>query len=326
MKINTQLMLFAVLGFFACFLFFEVILLVWKEKHSAEARKLASRLKGVASDNVYRNEISILRSRIQDSQSQLIKIIGWFFDIRELDILLLQSGKLWSVEQFTRYIFLFFVSGFVIGLVSGFDWIWCMLFGACASLLPLMHIYLERSKRLKLVEQQLPDAIDSMARSLKAGHSFQSAFKIVSDEFAEPLAGEFRISLEETNLGVPLGEAMLNLSRRVPITDLKFFVIAILIQRESGGNLAHVLTSMSKIIRDRFQLMRDISTLSAEGRTSAWVMWLMPVMIVPLMSAITPYYAKLLFGTEVGLTLLKIGFVLMIFAGLCMRKIIQIKV
>lgn len=326
MQMNSQLMLFTVLGFFACFLFFEAVMLLWREKHSAEAKRLASRLKGVSSDNVYRSEISILRSRIQDSNSWLIKVVGWFIDIRELDIFIMQSGKLWSVEQFTRYVFLFFVSGFVIGLVLGLGWMWCVLFGGVASLLPLFHIFMERTKRLEKIEQQLPDAIDSMARSLKAGHSFQGAFKIVSDEFLEPLAGEFRITLEETNLGVPVGDAMLNLSRRVPITDLKFFVIAILIQRESGGNLANVLTSMSVIIRERFQLMREIKTLSAEGRTSAWVMWLMPVLIVPLMTALTPYYAKLLFGTETGLTLLKIGCVLMVLAGLCMRKIIQIKV
>jgi len=326
MQMSTQLVLFSVLVFFACFLLFEAGILLWKEKHSSEAKKLATRLDNISNEHLYQKEISILRQRFQDNQSLAVRIVQWFVDLRKIDMVLMQSGKNWTVEQFGRYLLYFFIAGFLVALVFGLSVLLAALAGACAALLPIWHIFQERTKRLEKLEQQLPDAIESMARSLKAGHSFQSAFKIVGEEFNEPLAAEFRMTLEESNLGVPLNEAMLSLSKRVPITDLKFFVIAILIQRESGGNLANVLTSMGQIIRERFQLMREIRTLSAEGRTSGLVMWLMPVFIVPLMSLLAPYYSKLLFGTDTGLTLLKIGCVLMIIAGIVMRKIVQIKV
>lgn len=323
---NPIFILFSVLVFFTFLLLVQFGVLFWREKHSKEAKKLATRLDSINHISHYEKEISILRKRFQDSESPIVKVAQKFIDLRNLDLVLLQSGKSWSVEDFGRHTLIFFAGSFCLSLLAGTGLFLSLILGLLICLCPLIYILKERTQRLEKIEYQLPEAIESMARSLKAGHSFQSAFKIVGEEFSEPLACEFRTTLEESNLGIPLNEAMLNLSKRVPITDLKFFVIAIMIQRESGGNLANVLTSMGQIIRERFQLMREIKTLSAEGRMSGIVMWVMPILIIPMMSVMTPYYSELLFHTDAGLFMLQAGGVLMLFAGLTMRKIVNIKV
>ena len=126
------------------------------------------------------------------------------------------------------------------------------------------------------IERQLPDALDLMTRALRAGHAFSSALKMAGEEMAEPIAGEFRTVHDEVNFGVSLEQALTHLSERVPLTDLRYFVVAVLIQRDSGGNLTEILGNLSQLIRERLKLLAKVKVLSSEGRMSAWILGLMP--------------------------------------------------
>lgn len=327
MNLDPQFVLFIILAFVSIFLAIEAIYIWWREKHSNEARRLNTRLLQISNDDdLFIKQHSILKNRLQDNKSWRVNMLKHLIDIHKLDALLLQSGKLWTVQKFLNYTMVGLLAGLVLGFMINRGAIITLILMALLTAWPLIYILYERDKRIEKIQKQLPEAIDSIARSLKAGHSFMGAFSMIGEELSDPIATEFRITLEESNLGVPLSDALLNFSNRIPLTDLKFFVIAILIQRESGGNLAEILTSMSKIIRERFKLMGEVRTLSAEGRTSAWVMWLMPFFMMGIMSALSPSYAPILFGTESGQFLLKVGLVLMILAAIWMRKIVKIKV
>lgn len=327
MKLDPQFVLFGVLAFLAVFIALQAIFVWWREKHSEEAKRLKTRLQKISNDrDLFVQQHSILKNRLKDNEHIWLDYLSRFIDLQKLNGLLMQSGKFWSINQFIQYSIIWSSSGILIGFVIGKDLLITIVLGLGMLFVPYFYILSEKNKRFDKFQTQLPEAIDSIARSLKAGHSFTSAFSMIGEELQDPIATEFRITLEESNLGVPLNEALLNLSKRVPITDLKFFVIAILIQRESGGNLAEILTSMSKIIRDRFKLMGEVKTLSAEGVTSAKVMWAMPFVMMGLMSIIAPYYAPLLFGTEAGIFFLKLGFVMMVIGGLWMRSVVRIRV
>ena len=147
----------------------------------------------------------------------------------------------------------------------------------------------------------------------------------MGEELADPIATEFRITMEENNLGININEAMQNLAERVPLTDLKFFVVAVLIQRETGGNLAEILGNISNIIRERFKLRRQIGVMTAEGRLSAKILGAMPIIMLMIMSALNPTYAPLMFNSPTGIYSLKIAAVMMILGFIWMRSIINIK-
>jgi tight adherence protein B len=192
--------------------------------------------------------------------------------------------------------------------------------------LPYLYVDRKRSKRLLQLERQLPDVADTLGRALRAGHSFPSAVGMVSTEFPQPMGGEFRITFDEINYGVPLNEALMNLAKRIPISDLRYFVIAVLIQRETGGNLAEVLDSIAFLIRERFKLFDKVRVLSAEGKMSAWVLGLLPFITAAAMLALNRPFLEVLWTDPVGLKVIGAMLVMMVVGVFLMRRIIKIRV
>ncbi len=165
----------------------------------------------------------------------------------------------------------------------------------------------------------MPEAADFLARALRAGHSFINVLQMVGNELPEPLAGEFRIAHEEINYGVPMNEALHNLAARIPLTDLRYLVIAVLIQRESGGNLAEILGNISRIIRARLKLLAQVRVLSAEGRMSAWILGLLPFGVMGVMTVSSPHYVSMLWTDPSGERLLWYGLGMIIVGVLWLR-------
>jgi tight adherence protein B len=191
---------------------------------------------------------------------------------------------------------------------------------------PVIRVLRARRQRLKAIEQQLPDALELMARALRAGHAFLSALQMVSTEGSEPIAQEFRMTFDEVNYGVAMQDALMNLATRVPVTDLRFFVIAVSIQRETGGNLAELLDKLGMLIRARFKLLGTIRVLSAEGRLSAWILSLLPFVLVVLINLVNPKFMSILWTDPAGVYLVGGGLILMTIGIVWMRRIIQIRV
>jgi tight adherence protein B len=196
----------------------------------------------------------------------------------------------------------------------------------CAFLSPYSFIFLKRRRQYRRFSTLLPDAMDLVARALRAGHSLTAALDLVGQEIADPVGKEFRRVSEEQNLGLPLRDALLNFADRRPIDDVQFLVAAMLIQRETGGNLVEVLDKTTTLLRDRMRLQGQIRTHTAQGRLTGWILCLLPIAMYFALTAINPEYTKPLTQDALGQRLLIIGSFLMLLGILVIRKIIRIKV
>jgi tight adherence protein B len=198
--------------------------------------------------------------------------------------------------------------------------------GIVAMFLPIGFVAFKRKRRLRKFEEHFPEALDLLGRAVRAGHAFTTGIEMISKECAEPLAGEFRTAFEEQNFGLPLRDALLNLSERVPIIDVRFFVTAILIQKETGGNLAEILDGLSRVIRDRFRIYRDVQVKTAQGRLTAAILISLPIVMLLLLSAINPGYIAVLFTDPAGPIVLVIAAVLQVIGSAILWKIIHFEV
>jgi len=190
---------------------------------------------------------------------------------------------------------------------------------------PLFYVLNRRKARRRLFEQQFPDALDMMTSALRAGHGFTKALQLVAMEAPDPVGTEFRKTFEEQNLGLPIREALLNLTQRIASVDVKLFVTAVVIQRESGGNLTEVLLKISETIRSRFKLMGQVKTLTAQGRFSSWILGGLPVALALIISMLNPDYIMLLFKDPFGKMMVTAALMMEIIGFVVIRKIVNVK-
>jgi tight adherence protein B len=232
----------------------------------------------------------------------------------------------WSVEHFLMWSAAACIVGFCLTLSWAVPLGVKVVFALACMMLPRAVVRRARRRRLIRIELQLPEAADFIARALRAGHSFTNVLQIVGNELPEPLSGEFRIAREEINYGVPLNEALHNMAARIPLTDLRYLVIAVIIQRDSGGNLAEILGNISQIIRARLKLAAQVRVLSAEGRMSAWILGALPFFVMVMMMLINPTYIAVLWTDPAGERLLCYAAVMIVLGVFWLRKVIHIRV
>jgi len=318
---------------FIVFLFAAIILgiegayLWWASTHGAGAQRIARRLQ-LMSGNQSRSaeRISILKLRRFGSHDATDRLLQRLPFAHRIDRLLVQSGTTWSVERFLLCSGALMLGALCLVLqwplplpVQGAAVLFC-------ALVPLLLARRARRRRLARIEEQLPDAADFIARALRAGHSFSNVLQIVGNELPEPLSGEFRIAREEINYGVPLSEALHNMAARIPLTDLRYLVIAILIQRETGGNLAEILGNIAHIIRGRLRLAAQVRVLSAEGRMSAWILGLLPLAVCGMLMLVNPKYVMVLWTDPTGIKLLWTALGMICIGVIWLKKMIRIRV
>jgi tight adherence protein B len=320
--------LFGTAIFIAVVLMLEGAYLSWNARRGPEARRLERRLQAMSAGGHHGGDtdLSILKQRLLSNSPGLQQLLLRVPRVQSLDQLLVQSGVSMSVARFCGMTLACMVMGFVVSAFFPILLLFSLVTGLLCSVLPLLYVLRTRHKRLNRIEQQLPDAIDLMGRALRAGHAFPNAVKMVGDEMAEPIGSEFRILFDEVNYGIAMQDALLNLASRIPSMDLKYLVIAVLIQRETGGNLAELLDNVSGIIRARLKLLGTIRVLSAEGRMSAWVLGLLPFATAFVLQLVNPGFMSLLWADPAGNRMLYGVVVLMFFGMLWMRKIIRIHV
>jgi tight adherence protein B len=192
--------------------------------------------------------------------------------------------------------------------------------------LPYAYASYRRNKRFEKFEELFPEAIDTLARAVRAGHAFTTALEMITDEVAEPVAGEFRQLYEEQKFGMPVRDALLNLTERMPLVDVKFFVTAVMLQRETGGNLAEILDNLSYVIRERFKIQRQVRVYTAQGRLTMALLMGMPPIIVTVMLILNKDFIRPLFADPIGHMLLVAGISLQTVGYFVIRKIIRIQV
>jgi tight adherence protein B len=196
---------------------------------------------------------------------------------------------------------------------------------SCAAV-PFVHVWWKRRQRFNKFLENLPDALDLVSRALSAGHAFSEALHMVSIEMPEPIATEFRKAYEEQNLGLSIKLALENLTQRMPLLDLKMCVTAIMIQRETGGNLAEILEKVGYTIRERFRIMGDLKTLTTSSRMSAWLLCALPIAVALMVTVMNPDYMSVLWKDQRGHYLIAIALFMQITGMLIVRKILNIKI
>lgn len=312
--------------------FFTIVLMIagfyslWNIYKSPEAIRINDRLAKINETWSDNKKTTLIKKRLLSESIVLDSQLKKIPYIHKLDRILLQSGLELSVSNFLFYSILFALIGCIISVIFELKFIYIMIFSLLMGLLPILYVMRKRSDYLNKMEVQLPEAIDLMARALKAGHAFSGALQMVGTEGMEPIALEFRTTFDEINYGVPMQEALIHLTVRVPITDLRYFVIAVMIQRESGGNLAELLESISSLIRARLKLLGTIRVLSAEGKLSAWILGCLPFALALMIQLANPGYLDILFIDPIGTTLMSIMLIVMIVGVYIMRRIIKIRV
>lgn len=324
---GNDFLIVAVLVFVAIMLMLESLYLMWRAQRGPQARKFHNRLRLLTAVRDVTPETQLLKQRLLSDLPPLERRLQSLPRVRALDRFLVQSDVGWSVSRLV----------FTCIATAGGAWATTVsmahqshlvgvLAAAVFGALPVLYVTHKRDKRLKKIEAQLPDALDLMTRALRAGHAFSSALKMAGEEMAEPIAAELRIVHDEVNFGVSLQEALTHLSDRVPITDLRYFVVAVLIQRESGGNLTEVLTNLSRLIRERAKLLAKVKVLSAEGRLSAWILAIMPFGLAGLLNVLNPAFISKLWTDPLGIMMVKYLLVMMAMGILVLRRIVRIRV
>jgi tight adherence protein B len=221
------------------------------------------------------------------------------------------------------------VAGLVAYLIAGYFFLHFYLalpVGIAAAVMPMAYVAFMRSRRLRKFEEHFPEALDLLGRAVRAGHAFTTGLEMISKECPEPLAGEFRTAFEEQNFGLPLRDALLNLTERVPIIDVRFFVTALLIQKETGGNLAEILDGLARVIRDRFRIYREVRVRTAQGRLTAGILIALPIAMIFLLGILNPHYVGVLFTDPWGPWVLGAAALLQVIGSAILWKIIHFEV
>jgi tight adherence protein B len=289
-------------------------------------KKLESRLSEIEEESSEESFSSLLRQKYLRQLSPLERQLEDLPSMRHLAQIIAQGGHKFLAY---RVVLLSVVSAVVAVLVA-----WMMtrsvaitaLSFALSGALPFMKIFSDRTKRIQQFEEQLPDAIDMVKRALRAGHPFTGAIKLVSEEMDEPVAGEFGTTFSDINYGNDARRAMIGLLQRVPSVTVMALVTSILVQRETGGNLAEILEQISSVLRGRFKLQRKVKTLSAEGRMSAWILALVPLVLFAVIWMSSPDYLPLLLEEEAGKKMVIYGVVSGVIGIFWVRRVIRIEV
>jgi tight adherence protein B len=216
--------------------------------------------------------------------------------------------------------------GVTIGWLARVPWFFLPFSGGILFLIPLGWVWWKRFQRLKKFSSQLPDALELVARALRAGHSLAAGMHVVAEEMPSPIADEFSRVYEEQNLGIPIEDALNSMCVRVPNLDLRFFVTSVAIQRQTGGDLAEILDNIGYIIRERYRILGQVKALTAEGRLSGVVLIALPFLLFLVMLHIQPSYVSLLWTHEMGIQFSIFAVVMQILGALVIRKIVNIKV
>jgi len=296
---------------------------------TSKSRRIVERLKEGRSQSQHEQKLkeSIVRKRAGELQGGALEgVLSKLQIVSKLQRVLDQADVEWSASKLLVNLSL--ISGGVTGVMMLLQLspISSLAAGAGVIILPILYLLRKRKKRIRQIMLQLPDVFDLMGQALKAGHSLASAIQLVSEQLPDPIAKEFAQVFHEQNLGIKIEEALLNMSARVDQMDVRFFVTAVLIQRQTGGDLAEVLEKIGKVIRDRIQLFGMVQALTAEGRLSGWVLLILPVLVFFVSLMVNPEYARTLLDTGPGRIMLGSAIAMDLMGLAMIKKIVNIKV
>jgi tight adherence protein B len=321
-----NLLIIGIIIFFASIAIIEMVTFAFKNLGYVKSANIKKRLRKFTYVKKADGTGDIIKKRI-------ISDIPWFNNlllkmnfVNSADRLIIQANTKYNLGFFILLTLTLAMIGYLFGMLKAFPMPMAVLIGLILATLPYFYLQYLKSKRMEKFRSQLPEGLDLIARSLRAGHAFTSGMKMVSTESGDPLGTELDETLDEINFGVNVADALKNLADRIDCEEAKFFVTAVVLQRETGGNLAAILESLARIIRKKFEFQDKVNTLSAEARLSAVVLVLLPFVIGGAIYFMNPKFILVLFTDPIGHVLLMAGGIMMILGILVIRKIIEIKV
>ncbi len=314
----------ALLVFLACVVGFYA----WRSSSLSEGQKrIQDQLRRISmvgrEDTV---DKAFLRDKRLSDITFIDRILSSFPMARDLELLLYQAGLNWRVGFLVLLMLTTGAVAFALCAIFLHRPLVGIAFGVACAFIPYSWVKGKKSKRTHQFSEQLPDALDLMTSALRAGLSFPAALQLVAQESPEPLAQEFAVTFDEQNLGLDIKEALVNLTERVESVDLRFFVTAVIIQRETGGNLAEIMESIARIIRERFRILGDVKSRTAHGRMTGLILSVLPVALGLIIALIAPDYMMTFFRDPAGQAMLMACAVMQILGYLWIRRVIQIKV
>jgi tight adherence protein B len=321
---DLSFVLFAVVAFLAVVLCLEGVYNLWASARSPEARRVADRLQRLSGE--LHTAVSLERVHQKDRLPLLNRLLGRTGAGARLSHFVRGSAMAVSSAELILLSGALGAAGFALPGFLGKPPMIGAALGLGLAVLPWWRVAKRRRERIDRVERQFPEALDLMGRAMRAGHSFPTAVKMVGDEIPAPLGPDFRLLFDEMNYGVPANEALTRLADRVPVSDISYFVVAVMIQRESGGNLAELLDKISAIVRERLKLLGQVRTLSAEGRLSAVILTALPFGVAFVVNLTNPKFLSVLWTDPAGLRMVGLALFMMIIGILWMRRIIRIHV
>ncbi len=304
--------MFLVLGFLAVFMLLEGFLLLWHDSGTPEIKRVRERLYLLASADKPQSTLALARDR---KLSDIPYVHAWLTKIPRvaaLDQLLLQAGSEQLVASLLASMVLALVVGVLLGAVLDWGWMSVLTLGLLFAVVPLVRMRWKRLRRLDKIVAELPDALDLICRALRAGHAFSATLSMVASQSPQPIATEFKTTFDEINFGVATKTALRNMAMRVPAPDMGFFVLAVSIQLETGGNLANLLGILGSLIRARFKFFGRVRVLAAEGKLSAYILAGLPFFLGGIIQLANPSYMTVLFADPTGIVVVEVAVVSML--------------
>ena len=277
-------------------------------------------------DNLIGNQVSILRDLRVSTNPIIEKYFSRIGYVQRLQILISQSGLSWHADR-------------VIGIPLGLSVLFIIILGVqkihpalialsvvvCAGI-PAAYLLIKKSQRLRKIEEQLPDALDALARAMQDGNSFVSALEVVSRDSSPPISRELRLVAEEVNFGRSVKEGLSALASRVDSVDIRYFMLAVLIHSQAGGNLSGLLLKLSSLIRERLKLRRMGQVLTAEGRLSGWILTLLPFVAAGAIFSVNPEFMSALWTNPGGILFIQVNIALMVIGIFWMWRIVHVRI
>ncbi len=314
--------------FLACLFMVYALYLITSRSTEAKRTLLKERLADAIRSSVHSNDLEV-----QLVRRELLSEIPWVNRVMlgiqitsQMKKMIDQAASEVTVMRLILFSLTAGVLAFLAVSMVSTSYLLMFFFAILATVLPFLHILAKRKKRLNKFLQLLPDALDLMSRGLSAGHAFTEALQMVSTEMPEPISSEFRKTYEEQNLGLSLKLALENLVERVPLLDLRMCVTAVMIQRETGGNLSELLEKVAHTIRERFRIMEDLKTMTLSSRWSAWLLCGLPIFLAVYVTLMNPGYMDVMWRDPRGHWLLAIAAIMQILGILMVQKIMRIRI
>ena len=299
--------MFLVLGFLAVFMLLEGFLLLWHDSGTPEIKRVRERLYLLASVDKPQSAPALARDRKLSTIPDVHALLAKIPRVAAMDQLLLQAGSEQLVASLLASMGLALVVGVLLGTVLDWGWMSVLTLGLLFAAVPLVRMRWKRMRRLDKIVAELPDALDLICRALRAGHAFSATLSMVASQSPQPIATEFKTTFDEINFGVATKTALRNMAMRVPAPDMGFFVLAVSIQLETGGNLANLLGILGSLIRARFKFFGRVRVLAAEGKLSAYILAGLPFFLGGIIQLANPSYMTVLFADPTGIVVVEVA-------------------